>query len=503
MEQDTPRRQIKGRNASIGSLAKGKGSPCHQDDASQTGKRKRYSGRHLPEDIWHHICSFLPLKDAARAARASHVFRDSWRCHPNLNFTKETMGFNQNARIRNKMTTKYNSRVGHILKNHSGMGVKTLHLQFYGPYNASTSYCLDSWLQIAVKPGIEELTLVLNSESEQSLNKENYNFQCSFLSNGSGNSIRALDFIGCAFRPTKGFGCMRSLTSLSLGSVHITGDELGFLLSNSLALERLEVSCCNDIIFIQIPCLLQRLSSLRVSQCDMLQVVESKAPNISSFDIHFHGKNVEMLLGKSLRAKEIKISHPCVLQDARTTLPSSMPNLETLTIYSYGENFSTPMLPSKFLHLKYLVITVVEWAFPDTDDIFSLISFLDASPCLETFDLDIRMRRQGHGWILEDASQLERIPGHRYGNLRCVRIARFCSRKMLVKLTCHILENAPSLECLTLDVAPDRVKHTRSADDPIKFIREAPKALEAIRTCIEGKVPSTAKLIVLEPALSC
>uniref|UniRef100_A0ACD5XUL5 Uncharacterized protein n=1 Tax=Avena sativa TaxID=4498 RepID=A0ACD5XUL5_AVESA len=434
MEQDPPRRQIRGRNASIGSLAKRKGSPRHQDGASLPGKRKRYSGRHLPEDIWHHICSFLPLKDAARAARASRFFRDSWRCHPNLKFSKETMGFNENARILSKMTTKYNSRVGHILKNHSGMGVKTLRLKFYGPYNANSSTRLDSWLEIAVKPGIEELVLTLQSKREGSFDKENYNFPCALLSNGSGNSIRVLDLIGCAFRPTEGLGCMRSLTSLSLCYVHITGDELGFLLSNSLALERLKVSCCNDIIFIQIPCLLQRLRSLRVSQCDMLQVVESKAPNISSFDIHFDGKNVEMLLGESLRAKEIEISHPCALRDARTTLPSSMPNLETLTIYSYEEDFGTPMLPSKFLHLRYLVITVIEWAFPATYDIFSLVSFLDASPCLETFDLDVRMRRQGHDWIFEDASWLERTPGHRYRNLRRVRIARFCSRKMLWEL---------------------------------------------------------------------
>jgi hypothetical protein len=109
------------------------------------------------------------------------------------------------------------------------------------------------------------------------------------------------------------------------------------------------------------------------------------------------------------------------------------------------------------------------------------------------------MRQEEDDWILEDLSQFKWIPGHLYGNLRRVRITGFCSIKMLVKLTCHILENTPSLECLTLDIAPDKVGLVRSIDDPIKVFSEVPKARAAIQTYIEGRIPSTAKLIVLEP----
>jgi hypothetical protein len=271
------------------------------------------------QDIWHHICSFLPLKDAARAARASRVFQHSWRRHPNLTFSKETMGLKENAseilgfksseaRRSEMITRDYNNRVGNILKKHSG-SVKTLKLELYGPYNADTSHCIDSWLKIAVTPGIEELTLIVNSHGDQLLDKAKYNFPCSILCNESVNSIRALDFLDCAFHPTEGLGCMRSLTSLSLNFVHITGDELGFLLSNSLALEILELIGCNEIISIQIPCLLQRLSCLTVSDCEMLQVIDSKAPNISRFTCHLNGK-IDLLLGESLRVKEVNISHP-------------------------------------------------------------------------------------------------------------------------------------------------------------------------------------------------
>uniref|UniRef100_A0A8I6YJ78 At1g61320/AtMIF1 LRR domain-containing protein n=1 Tax=Hordeum vulgare subsp. vulgare TaxID=112509 RepID=A0A8I6YJ78_HORVV len=181
---------------------------------------------------------------------------------------------------------------------------------------------------------------------------------------------------------------MRSLTNLSLSFVHITGDELGFLLSSSFSLEQLDLSCCSEIISLKIPCL-QHLMCLKVSKCDILQVIESKAPNISSF--HFNGdQQVQLLLGESLQLKKITISHSCVLRYARVMLPSTIPNLETLTIYSVlDEMDSPPMLPSKFVHLKYLNIKIPRWTFPPACDILLFISFLDACPCLETFHLHV------------------------------------------------------------------------------------------------------------------
>jgi hypothetical protein len=38
------------------------------------------------QDIWRHIHSLMPMRDAAQAACVSHAFLRSWRCHPNLTF---------------------------------------------------------------------------------------------------------------------------------------------------------------------------------------------------------------------------------------------------------------------------------------------------------------------------------------------------------------------------------------------------------------------------------
>lgn len=78
-------------------------------------------------------------------------------------------------------------------------------------------------------------------------------------------------------------GPLRSLTKLRLMHVHITGEELECLLSNSLALEHLDLSNCKEIIILKIPSVLQQLSCLRVFGCRNLRVIDNKAPNPSSF----------------------------------------------------------------------------------------------------------------------------------------------------------------------------------------------------------------------------
>jgi hypothetical protein len=97
----------------------------------------------------------------------------------------------------------------------------------------------------------------------------------------------------------------RSPTSLHLCSVRITGDELGCLLSNSPALKQLKLNDCKEIIFLKIPCMLQRLSCLSVVACWKLKVIERKAPNLSSID--FSGENIKLSLREALRMKDLRM----------------------------------------------------------------------------------------------------------------------------------------------------------------------------------------------------
>uniref|UniRef100_A0A8I6Y287 At1g61320/AtMIF1 LRR domain-containing protein n=1 Tax=Hordeum vulgare subsp. vulgare TaxID=112509 RepID=A0A8I6Y287_HORVV len=112
--------------------------------------------------------------------------------------------------------------------------------------------------------------------------------------------------------------------------------------------------------------------------------------------------------------------------------------------------------------------------------------------------------------IMGDTSHLREMPGHRHGSLKTVKIIGFSSAKSLVELTCHIIENTTSLECLTLDTTRGHSWGSCLTNYTGKclllheeFMVEARKGLLAIKTYVEPKVPSGVKLNVVEPCRRC
>ncbi|KAM0832525.1 hypothetical protein ACQ4PT_064844 [Festuca glaucescens] len=499
MQKDRRRRRIRASSMSIALMAKRKGSPCQKEDYSEGSKRVRSSVPDLPQEIWHDIHSLLPLRDAARAGCVSHAFLDSWRWHPNLTLNPKTLGLSGQNFI---------NKVDQIMKKHSGIGIKSFKLHHYGSRIHASK--LNNWLQIAVTPEIHELELSLPTVGKAQL----YNFPCPLLFAGSaGNRIRDLQLANCAFHPVAGLGC---LTRLYLSNVHITGDELRCLLSNSFALEELSLNHCSEIMRLKIPCLLHRFTNLTVFDCRALGIIENEAPNLCT--VLIDTDIVHKSIGYSLQVKRLEMF--CAVEfnlvhHVRAKLPASMPNLGTLSISSAGEMFSTPSVPGKFLLLKHLDICleVAIGAFSPDYDYFSLAFFLDACPILENFNLDVIQTRMRHDSIFEDSSHLRQMVGHRHDNIKTLKITGFCSAKSMVELTCHIVENATSLECLTLDTISenglsDNVRlsmHEIGECPPIcrHMIGEAQRALLAMERYIVGKVPSTVKLNIKKPCSWC
>ncbi|CAL5009614.1 unnamed protein product [Urochloa decumbens] len=385
----------------IASTGKRKGSPCEQDgdSDSQVAKIMRFSIPDLPEDILSCIHSLMPMREAARAAFLSRAFLRSWRCHPNLVFNKDTIGLKRSSRGEN-----FHHKIDRILKNHSGISLKSFKLDYSGMCGFDGTSYLDTWLQIALKPGIEELTLWLSNT------RRKYNFPCPLLSDGVKNSLRYLKLRFCALHPTAELGPFRRLRSLHL--------------------------------FFQ-------LTTLNICECSSLKALESKAPNLSNF---FHrGFRVNFSCVETLQIKKLDMERPNFIRDARSKLPFIMPNLETLVIESGHEVVDAPMLHTKFLYLKHLTICLISGSTISRPyNYFSLVSFLEASPSLETLILDVIALRMAHESIFAD-SELRYMPEHRLGCLKSVKISGFSSAKSLVELTCYILKNAVSLECLTLD----------------------------------------------------
>ncbi|GJM88180.1 hypothetical protein PR202_ga04210 [Eleusine coracana subsp. coracana] len=167
------------------------------------------------------------------------------------------------------------------------------------------------------------------------------------------------------------------------------------------------------------------------------------------------------------------------------------------------------MLGSKFLHLRHLIISLNGVPFSPTYDYLSLANFLDATPPLETFHLDVWQQRMKHVSIFTDSSDLRQNKEHQHHSLKSVTIKDFCCAKSLVELTCHVIESTMSLEYLTLEAPQSMVRCSDRDNKSGKCfpmdrhaLMEAHRATLAIRRYIEPKVPSTVKLHVLEPC-SC
>ncbi|XP_015691328.2 uncharacterized protein LOC102705593 [Oryza brachyantha] len=245
-------------------------------------------------------------------------------------------------------------------------------------------------------------------------------------------------------------------------------------------------------------------------------MVKSNAPNLTT--LSFTGNPVEFTLSQ---VKELQMDCSDVsnfICYAITKLPYSFPNLISLTLCSVNEGVNTPTVAAKFLHLKHLKIYLeADEALPPEYDYMSLVSFLDASPVLETFILSVQQEDIKHGRVSEVASDMRQMPEHKHSNLKNVMILGFCTAKSMVELTCHILDNATSLKRITLDTVCDfsdeckisrcYITSARRTGDctPLsnKMILEAERGTMAIERYILGKVPSTVELTVRGPCTHC
>ncbi|TVU24605.1 hypothetical protein EJB05_27053 [Eragrostis curvula] len=480
-------------------------SPCQHVDycncSELTGSQVQ-----LPEDILHRIHALMPMQDAAQAACVSSDFLRSWRSYPKLILCMDSLGIKEDSAKKDEITRDFIGRVEQIMQNHSGMGVKKFSLQTYPCSDLHPSY-VDHWLQIAAKLGIEELELLMFGHGDIK-----YNFPCSFLSSEWQSSVQSFILGHCSFHSAAQIGCMGSLKFLDLRSVHVTGEELYGFLSNACALENLYLSNCKDITFLKIPHLLQRLNILHVFGCKNLEMIDSSAPNLSTFT--YAGRPINISLGDALQVRKVIFRRdysPDAVYYASTKLPFIAPYLETLVLSTRHEKVNTPPLFGRFLHLKYLEIQAPAPNFSPDYDFCSLVSFLDASPTLNTFILRIEMPTIRADSIVDasDGDSLhQRCVSERcHDNLKKVMITGFCSAKSMIALTVHIIEKTKSLECLTLDTTRGHDRRYVNIDKCLRLSKdalvEAEKALVAIRRYVEGRVPSTLNLKVIEPCSKC
>ncbi|XBJ20165.1 hypothetical protein VPH35_011027 [Triticum aestivum] len=469
-------------------------------------------------DILRHIHSLLLLQDAARAACVSRGFLHSWRCYSKLILNCNTLGLTHMKF--EERETYFIDKVDQILENYhrNGVQVETLELDYAAGCMDIKASCVDRWLEITVKSGVKELDLA----APPSL--QNYSFPCSVLSDeAAASSIQSLGLFRSNFHPVSTLGLLTRLTILNLTLVHTTEEGLGHLLSQSFSLEQIDLYQCSGIVCLRIPSTMQKLSSLSIIGCGRLKMVEINAPNLRFLLCgRNHGIETlsEILVKDSSQLKDVNYSW-ILLSYAHAWLPSIARNVESLALCSPTENVNISSMPSNLLHLKKLDIELSRptmAAFCTSYDVFSLLSFIDASPVLDSFILTVEKNALKDDLDMGDENNkyLGRKLERRHVCLRRVDIMGFCASKSLVELTIHILENAPSLENLILDTiyGYNRCLDTfHKCTTSTKIIQCSPlsradlaRARRAVKVAgryIVGRVPSSVQLEILDPCNRC
>ena len=334
--------------------------------------------------------ALLPMQDAARAGCASRQLLQSWRHYPELEFSAKTLSLHgHHTCVRGQVAKDIIRRIDAALQNRTGICVKRLRfeLQFLRNVRADT---VNRWLDAAATLGIDELTL----DPPLVDGKPQYRFPCELFIEEKGCSIQSLCLSACSFSPEHGSRSFGSLRRVDFSWVRITAEESWLFLSNSPALERLQLEYCHEIACLRIPSTLQQLKSLLVRHCKVLQSVETDAPNLSIFD--YHGPIIQFSLEEALQLKDVNMSiYPCfnLFDFVIKELPNLGPNLETLSLMSADEiGFTYPLkieLREKFIHLKHLELTIVGPWTSFRSEFHFLVTFLNASPELETFTLHV------------------------------------------------------------------------------------------------------------------
>uniref|UniRef100_A0A0E0IM43 F-box domain-containing protein n=1 Tax=Oryza nivara TaxID=4536 RepID=A0A0E0IM43_ORYNI len=136
------------------------------------------------------------------------------------------------------------------------------------------------------------------------------------------------------------------------------------------------------------------------------------------------------------------------------------------------------------------------------------LEWLELEHCDEIVCMKIPKDSMEDDSIFGDSSNMRQMQEYRHDNLQSVVITCFCSAKSLIELTCCILDCTTSLEYLTLDTTRgvyscSTGKHSQCFPMDKAMIPKANRAMLAIETYIERKVPSTVKLNVVKPCPRC
>uniref|UniRef100_A0A0A9EC60 Uncharacterized protein n=1 Tax=Arundo donax TaxID=35708 RepID=A0A0A9EC60_ARUDO len=401
-------------------------------------------------DILQYIISRLPIREAVRTSILSKHWKHVWCSRTNLEFSFHSLVYKKRSMI---PRFTYGShifiqRVEAVLKQHSGIGVEKMEVEFSPLHNEHAEH-IDRWVEfaIALKTKQPILDFVVQYPT-----KEPYSFPFQLFDATSGSHFHSLK-LGCISlkQPAK-IKVFLNLKKLELVDVNITDDELKLMLYNSNVLEFLGLSRCKLLTRLQTPHPLNHLKHLQVSHCLLLQEIEF---NFDLITLEYEGTLVPLAPSSTLRNLSMKSSDVCsALEYIFTELPSTLHRLEMLTLSC--QELKRATLPKKalnFIHLRHLRLELNFVSLGERTDVLDLACLLEAAPVMEKLEVhmwtDYILKRyhKRHG-------ELRSLPSHPHSHLKLASITGFYGQKDQLELALHILRNSTVLEAMKIDPRP-------------------------------------------------
>lgn len=282
----------------------------------------------LLQDILHTIISRLPIREAVRTSVLSSHWKHIWCSRTQLEFSFRSLVRKKGANIPRSTISEYVfiQRVDAVLKQHSGIGVEKLEVDF-SPLHAEHSEHIDTWVKFAIASKIKQLSFDFVIQYPST---EPYIFPFQFFYATSGSHLQSIKLGSISLKQQASIKFLVNLKTLELVDVNITDDELKVMLFNCKVLEFFGISRCKFITSLHTPHPLSPIKHLQVSQCFLLQDIEL---NVGLITLEYEGPLISLASPSTLRNLCIKSSDiRSSLAYIFTKLPSTLPQLEMLTL---------------------------------------------------------------------------------------------------------------------------------------------------------------------------
>lgn len=444
----------------------------------------------LPEDVLCSILSKLPAKEAVRSSILSREWRSTWTACPRLSFNGKhdvgKHGGEQHAQV-------FIDHVNAVLQKHRDRVIDQLEIKFI--FQTKLAYHLNNWIRFAISSQTKNLAFDLAPSSNFLKHGDHYRFPFQLFDKESVSSLQCLQISFVSFKPPPAqFIGFPNLRKLDLHLLTTTRQDLDTILCSCENLEWLSIVRCQLKDELKFGRPLSQLKYFRVKYCDITKI-DFNAAKLSTF--MYRGECIPIALSHSLKLENAEvIFHGSTFQHGMAALLSGLPGVQNLTLEFVFQRLETKWVLDNhrvFSQLRHVQI-VLSMCEEDEDKIPYLVSLLRVAPFIQ--NLEVHLDGTYTLWFAKGGPSRFDIPAceYKYRNLKNVRLTGFRAAKGQIEFLLHVVENAPSIDTLTVDTS-ERLVDLQNPEKIKPGLRCA--ALDTVRVRLRQRLRPNARLYLL------